>query len=398
MVRFTVLLALGLLLTACSSAEKTVVSRVPAAALIVGRDGGLVLIHKAENGMFAIKQCQDFVPLNKEQDCRLAAGTEVREVSRDQIVAEIAGILQLPRFKPEISEEMAKSQKAAQTQLFRCADSLSLLKYEIHRRQKFGETYGFFKEDMSKLEKLLAKSQKSSCSQDGMNRIQKEIDAVNTGILNDIIALVESDEMHVISAPQLGQKSKEVVPLGLELSNSLVSYVEVVDSRTVLPKWILERDSKHMPLQLGFYEAFNHCKALKSRLPTIAELAAYASTKGAKYLAYGASGNLPKGKRIGSIELETLDTKDAVYSYQRYYKFWYEASQYKNSKGDFLGEVSYVWSSSMPDNGKTEVYSFLDGEIANIKKGGLEKKMAVVCVYSDDENSFKFNEIQTRTW
>lgn len=272
-------------------------------ALIVGRDGGVILIHKGMNHNYVVKQCQDFIPANKEQDCRLASGTEIREVTRQQIVSEISRILQLPRFKPETSEEMSKLQRAEQMKLFRCADNLSMLKYEIFRRQQFGQAYGFFKEDLLILENLLKQSEKRSCSEKGINRIQSEIDSINKSILNDIIAMIDSNELHIISAPEAGKKSKETLPLGSELANGLVKSTEVIDGRKELPEWNLERDSMSKPLFLGFKEAFKHCESSKRRLPTIAELGDYAGTKGANYQGYGDG---TKGIRIGSVEVESI--------------------------------------------------------------------------------------------
>jgi len=193
-----------LLVISCSTHQK--VSRVPAAALIVGRDGGVILIHKGSNNNNVVKQCQDLLPVREERDCRLASGTEAREFSRDAIVGEIARILRLPRFKPEESPQMRESRRKEQMATFRCAESLSRLNYEIYRRKEFGAQHGFFQEDLATLESLTAKAQKISCSPQGIKRIQAEIDTINARLVQDIIAMIESDKLHTISAPQMASK------------------------------------------------------------------------------------------------------------------------------------------------------------------------------------------------
>jgi Regulator of chromosome condensation (RCC1) repeat len=202
--KILLLLTSILLAVSCSTHQK--VSRVPAAALIVGRDGGVMLIHKGTNNSYVVKQCQDLVPVNNEKDCRLASGTEAREFSRDAIVGEIARILSLPRFKPEESPQMRESKRKEQMATFRCAESLSRLNYEIYRRKEFGAQHGFFQEDLATLEILTAKAQKISCSAKGINRIQAEIDAINGRLVQDIIAMIESDKLHTISAPQMNSR------------------------------------------------------------------------------------------------------------------------------------------------------------------------------------------------
>jgi hypothetical protein len=194
------------ILLAISCTTQPNVSRVPAAALIVGRDGGVILIHKGTNNYYVVKQCQDLVPVREERDCRLANGTVAREFSRDAIVGEIARILRLPRFKPEESPQMRESRRQQQMATFRCAESLSRLNWEIQRRKDFGAQHGFFQEDLATLERLTTQAQRISCSTQGINRIQAEIDAINARLVQDIIAMIESEGVQTISAPQMNSR------------------------------------------------------------------------------------------------------------------------------------------------------------------------------------------------